>query len=202
MPSAADIVTFLDPPVPPGESPYVDGQGPSTDVRVVEPDPAWPSIAQALIDRIRAALGDRVLSLEHVGSTSVPGLAAKPVIDLDLAVADPDDEDAYVPPLVVAGFVHVVREPWWYGHRLLRGTDPAANLHVYGPDSAESVRQRLFRDWLRQHPEDRDRYALAKIEAASAARAAQEHVQQYNARKERVVRDIYARLFQAAGLRG
>ena len=98
------------------------------------------------------------------------------------------------------GFVVVVREPWWYRHRLLRGSDPDVNLHVYGPESAESARQRLFRDWLREHPEDRDRYAAAKRAASAESKAAGEHVQQYNARKEAVLRDVYRRMFAAGGL--
>jgi GrpB-like predicted nucleotidyltransferase (UPF0157 family) len=194
------LTVFLDPVVPPGASPYVPGAGPGTEIRVVEPDPTWPAQAAAVIERIRAALGPAVVGLEHVGSTSVAGLPAKPVLDLDLRVADPDAEDEWLPPLERAGFVLIVREPWWYGHRMLRGAAPAVNLHVYGPASAESARQRLFREWLRAHPEDRERYAAAKRAAAAASAAAGEHVQQYNARKQAVLRDVYARLFAEAGL--
>ena len=172
------VTEFLDPPVPDGMSPYVDGAGPGTEVRVVEPDPSWPQQAEAVMDRIRAALGPEVVGLEHVGSTSVPGLPAKPVLDLDLRVADPDDESAYVPALEGIGFRLVVREPWWYRHRLLRGRAPAVNLHVFDPDSPESARQRLFRDHLRTHPEDRERYAAAKQDAAAESVAAGVHVQQ------------------------
>jgi GrpB-like predicted nucleotidyltransferase (UPF0157 family) len=194
------LTEFLDPPVPEGRSPYVEGAGPGRDVRVVEPDPDWPRQAEAVIARIRAALGPVVVGLEHVGSTSVPGLPAKPVLDVDLRVVDPDDERAYVPLLEAAGFRLVVREPWWYRHRLLRGADPAVNLHVFGADSAESARQRLFRDWLRANPDDRDRYAAAKRAASAEAEAAGEHVQQYNARKQAVLRDVYGRIFARAGL--
>jgi GrpB-like predicted nucleotidyltransferase (UPF0157 family) len=193
------LTEFLDPPVPEGTSPYVDGAGPRLDVRLVEPDPDWPRQAGSAIARIRAALGPVVVGLEHVGSTAVPGLPAKPVLDLDLRVVDPDDEAAYLPALVAAGFELVVREPWWYRHRMLRGSGPDVNLHVYGPESAESARQRLFRDWLREHPDDRDRYAAAKRAASAESAAAGEHVQQYNARKEAVLRDVYGRLFAAAG---
>jgi GrpB-like predicted nucleotidyltransferase (UPF0157 family) len=183
------LTDFADPPVPEGVSPYVTGAGPRLDVRVVEPDPAWPT----------QALGPVVVGVEHVGSTAVPGLPAKPVLDLDLRVTDPDDEGAYLPPLEAAGFALIVREPWWYRHRMLRGSDPDVNLHVYGPESAESARQRLFRDWLREHPEDRDRYAAAKRAASAESAAEGEHVQQYNARKEAVLRGVYARIFAAAG---
>ncbi len=189
------VTEFLDPPVPEGESPYVAGAEPGRDVRIVDPDPEWPRQAEAVIERIRAALGPVVVGLEHVGSTSVPGLPAKPILDLDLRVLDPDDEGDYVPALEAIGFLLVVREPWWYRHQMLRGASPAVNLHVYGPESAESARQRLFRDWLREHPDDRDRYAAAKRQASAASAAEGEHVQQYNARKQAALREIYARLF-------
>lgn len=82
-------------------------------------------------ERIRAALGERALQIEHVGSTAVPGLAAKPIIDINLVVADTRDEDAYVPDLEAAGYVLRVREPEWFEHRMFRGGDPRVNLHVY-----------------------------------------------------------------------
>lgn len=193
-------MTFLDTPAPPGQSPFLPGVVPDVDIRIVEPDPAWPSWYDELAGRVRGALGDRVLELDHVGSTSVPGLPAKPVIDLSLTVADPDDEDSYVPPLEAAGFRLRVREPWWYRHRMLRGEDPRANLHVWGPDCPEVIRQRLFRDHLIRHEADRDLYARAKREAAEASTALGEQVQEYNARKQAVVREIYRRAFLDAGL--
>ena len=88
------------------------------------------------------ALGDRALSVRHVGSTSVPGLWAKPIIDVDLIVADSGDEAAYLPELEAAGFVLRVREPEWEEHRCLRGTDPASNLHVWSPGSEEPAAPR------------------------------------------------------------
>jgi GrpB-like predicted nucleotidyltransferase (UPF0157 family) len=200
VPTRADIVTFREPLVPPGRSPWVGGAGPETGVRIADPDASWPEWYAELATRIRAALGWRVLVLQHVGSTSVPGLVAKPIIDLDLVVADPDDESGYVPALEAAGFELRVREPWWYGHRMLRAAVPPGNLHVFGYDSPEPVRHRIFRDWLRGNPDEVERYAQAKREAARAANAAGEHVMQYNARKERVVREIYHRAFVAAGL--
>ena len=136
-----------------------------------------------------------------MGSTAVPGLAAKPVIDIDLTVADPGREQDYVPALEAIGFLLVIREPWRYGHRALQADEPRCNLHVFGFDSPEPVRHRIFRDWLRASPE-RDRYAAAKRQAASAANGAGEHVMQYNARKQQVVREIYHRAFLAGGLLG
>ena len=200
MPTREEIVTFHDPPAPEGVSPFVPGAQPQTDVHVVDPDPAWRASYDDLAARIRSAIGWRALVIEHVGSTAVPGLPAKPVIDIDLVVADPDDEAAYMPALEAAGFELRVREPWWFGHRMLRTLDPRCHLHVFGPDSPEVVKHRLFRDWLRGNPDDRDLYAATKREAAAAATAAGEDMMQYNARKERVVHEIYHRAFLAMGL--
>jgi len=178
----------------------VAGAGPRTGIEMTDPDPAWPGQYDGLAGRIREALGWRVLQLEHVGSTAVPGLAAKPIIDIDLTVADPARERDYVPALETTGFQLMIREPWWHGHRLLWTGDPPCNLHVFGFDSPELVRHRIFRDWLRGNPGERDRYAAAKHKAASEANAAGEHVMQYNTRKQQVIRDIYHRAFVAAGL--
>ena len=193
-------MSFHDSAPPPGADRWVPGAAPAVGIEVADPDPAWPQRYDDLAGRIRQALGWRVLQLEHVGSTSVPGLAAKPVIDIDLTVADPGREHDYVPALEAIGFRLVIREPWWYGHRTLRADEPPCNLHVFGFDSPELVRHRIFRDWLRGNPGERDRYAAAKRRAASEANAGGEHVMQYNARKQQVIREIYHRAFAAAGL--
>jgi GrpB-like predicted nucleotidyltransferase (UPF0157 family) len=200
MPSRAEIVSFDDPPPPAGAHAWVAGAAPATGIEVTSPDPGWPRVYDELASRIRTVLGWRALQLDHVGSTSVPGLAAKPIIDIDLTVAAPDREHDYVPALETIGFQLVIREWWWYGHRALRADEPRCNLHVFGFDSPELVRHRIFRDWLRGNPEERDRYAAAKRQAASEANAGGEHVMQYNARKEQVLREIYRRAFAAAGL--
>jgi len=200
VPSRLEIITFDDAPAPPGESPWVPGAGPAVGVEVVDPDPAWTHLYDDLAGRIRIALGWRVLNLEHIGSTAVPGLPAKPIIDIDLTVADPGDEPAYVPALEATGFELRVREPWWYGHRVLRAVEPLCHVHVFGYDSPELVRHRVFRDWLRGNAAERELYARTKREAAAEANAGGEHAMQYNARKARVVREIYRRAFVAAGL--
>jgi GrpB-like predicted nucleotidyltransferase (UPF0157 family) len=200
MPSRAEIVTFDDSPPPPGADPWVAGPPRAVGIEVADSDPQWPRQYSVLAARIREALGWRVLQLEHVGSTSVPGLAAKPVIDIDLTVADPGREQDYIPALEKIGFRLVVREPWWYGHRALRADEPRCNLHVFGFDSPELVKHRIFRDWLRGNPGERDRYVAAKREAAAEANARGEHDMQYNARKQQVIREIYHRAFVAAGL--
>jgi GrpB-like predicted nucleotidyltransferase (UPF0157 family) len=200
MPSRAEIVSFVDSAPPPGADPWVPGAAPAVGIEVTDPDPAWPRQYDHLAERIRGALGWRVLQLEHVGSTAVPGLPAKPVIDIDLTVADPGREQDYVPALEPIGFRLTIREPWRYGHRALVTDEPRCNLHDFGFDSPEPVKHRIFRDWLRGNPGERDRYAAAKRQAASEANKAGEHVMQYNARKQQVIREIYHRAFVAAGL--
>ena len=173
---------------------------PETGISLASYDDGWPGDFERVAARIRAALGWRALQVEHVGSTSVVGLPAKPIIDVDLIVADPAAEGAYLPALVGAGFVLRVREPWSWEHRMLRHEEPRCNLHVFGPAAPEPVRHRLFRDWLRGNPDDLVRYRDAKVEAAEAANAAGEHTMQYNARKQAVIREVYDRAFRAAGL--
>ena len=193
-------MSFRDSVPPPGADRWVPGAAPAVGIEVTDPNPAWPQWYDDLAGRIRAALGWRALQLEHIGSTAVPGLAAKPIIDIDLTVADPDREQDYIPALEAIGFRLEIREPWWHGHRVLRATEPHCNLHVFGFDSPELVKHRIFRDWLRGNPDERDRYAAAKREAASEANARGENVMQYNTRKQHVIREIYHRAFVAAGL--
>lgn len=202
MLSADDIVTFSDAPPPSGASPWVGSARPQADIAIAPPDPLWPEQFAALAVRIRAALGEAALSITHVGSTSVPDLPAKPIIDLDLTVADSADEYAYVPALEATGFVLRVREPWWYEHRMLGGVDPRCNLHVWSRESPEPARHLIFRDWLRAHADERALYVDAKRAAAAESNARGEHVMQYNERKQAVIREIYARAFRAAGLIG
>jgi GrpB-like predicted nucleotidyltransferase (UPF0157 family) len=136
-------------------------------IRLVPYDPDWPVLFDREAAHVRQVLGDRVLLLEHVGSTSVPGLAAKPVIDIVLAVTDSADEAAFVPDLERAGFRLVVREPDWHEHRMLNGPDTELNLHVFTFGSSEVTRMIAFRDRLRSHEEDRERYEAEKHRLAA-----------------------------------
>jgi GrpB-like predicted nucleotidyltransferase (UPF0157 family) len=140
------------------------------------------------------------ITVEHVGSTSVPGLAAKPTIDIDLTVRTPSDEAAYVPALEAVGFKLVIREPHWHEHRCLKLAEPNTNLHVFGPDCPELIRHTMFRQWLRDHPDDRDLYRHAKLTAAAETNSKRGMVTDYNRHKESVLREIYERMFQANGL--
>jgi GrpB-like predicted nucleotidyltransferase (UPF0157 family) len=135
-------------------------------IQVSPYDPGWPERYRAAEARIRAALGERALAVEHVGSTAVPGLAAKDRVDIDLIVADPAAEGDYVPALETAGFALRTREPHWYEHRCLWTANHDVSVHVFGPDCDEHLRHLIFRDWLRTHPDDRDRYAARKHRVA------------------------------------
>lgn len=159
-------------------------------VVLAEYDPAWPDLYAREATRIRDALGERVLLLEHAGSTSVPGLAAKPRIDIVLVVPNSADEAAYVPALEAAGYTLKLREPEWYEHRLLNGPDTALNLHVFSSGCPEIERMLRFRDWLRTHPDDRDLYERTKRELA---RREWKYTQHYADAKSEVVEAILAR---------
>ncbi len=160
------------------------------EIVVADYDPIWPHWFESAAFRIREALGDKVLQLDHVGSTSVRGLLAKPLIDINMAVADTTNEDAYVPPLEAIGYKLRIREPDWHEHRLLRGYDPPVNLHVYNPGCEELDRTVRLRDWLRTHEDDRDLYARTKRELAQKK---WKYVQNYADAKSEVIQDILGR---------
>jgi GrpB-like predicted nucleotidyltransferase (UPF0157 family) len=159
-------------------------------------DPAWPSLFTRLEKQIREALGDAVLLLEHVGSTAVPGLSAKPKIDVVLAVADSSDESSYVPALEEKGYTLRVREPDWHEHRLLKPPDVAANLHVFSDGCEEIDQMLLFRDWLRTHVGDRLLYEATKRELAART---WKYTQNYADAKTEVIRAILARARRGQG---
>jgi len=161
-------------------------------IQLAEYDPKWPVLYEREARRIEAALRPKMLRIEHVGSTSVPGLAAKPLIDIVLVVADTRDEDSYVPPLEEAGYVLRIREPDWFEHRLFKGPDTNVNVHTFSEGCEEVDRMVAFRDWLRTHDEDRDRYLAAKRELAQRE---WKYVQNYADAKSAVVREIMARAY-------
>jgi GrpB-like predicted nucleotidyltransferase (UPF0157 family) len=157
---------------------------------VCEYDPMWPEMFEREAERIQEVLGERVLQIEHAGSTSVPGLAAKPVIDVVLVVRDSADEGGYAPALEAAGYVVRVREPEWYEHRMFNGPDTHVNLHVFSAGCEEIKRMLLFRDWLRVNVADRELYARTK---AALALEPWRDVQDYADAKSGVIREIMER---------
>jgi GrpB-like predicted nucleotidyltransferase (UPF0157 family) len=159
-------------------------------IRFVEYDKEWPVLFEQEAQRIRAALGARVLLLEHAGSTSVPGLAAKPVIDIVLAVSDSSNEDDYVPALEPEGYELRIREPDWYEHRMLKKPAPNVQLHVFSVGCVEIDRMLAFRDHLRSNDADRELYERTKRELGAQH---WEYVQDYADAKSDVVEAIIAR---------
>ena len=159
-------------------------------VVLVDYDPAWPHIFVMESERIKSALGQNALAVEHVGSTSVPGLAAKPIIDLLLVVANSADEGSYAPALEKAGYVLGIREPEWHEHRMFKGPDTNINLHVFSQGDDEIERMLVFRDWLRESSTDRDFYLATKRELAQQS---WKYVQNYADAKSKVVESIITR---------
>lgn len=159
-------------------------------IELADYDAGWPDLFQREADRIRATLGERALQIEHVGSTSVPGLAAKPIIDILLVVADSADEQAYVAPLEAAGYVLRIREPDWHEHRVLKGPDTRVNLHVFSTGSEEIERMLAFRDRLRSNERDRQLYERSKRQLAQRE---WKFTQDYADAKSEVVEGIIAR---------
>jgi GrpB-like predicted nucleotidyltransferase (UPF0157 family) len=164
-------------------------------VVVADYDPRWPRWFEEEADKIRTALGSGAVGIEHVGSTSVPGLPAKPIIDISLVVADSSQEDAFLPALEAAGHWLRVREPEWHEHRCLysrvgKGQSRDVNLHVFTVGCAEDERCRVFRDWLRTHPDDLALYRDTKRELS---RTDWKFVQDYADAKTPVIAGIMAR---------
>jgi GrpB-like predicted nucleotidyltransferase (UPF0157 family) len=137
------------------------------DISVVEYDPTWPEKFSEQENILRLALGDTALALEHIGSTAVPGLAAKPIIDILLVVQDPSKEELYLPQLMAAGYKLRVREPEYDEHRMVRTSNKDVHIHIYPPTSSEVEKYRLVRDELRQNDELRQKYGALKQELAS-----------------------------------
>ena len=172
-----------------GEMPRLEGR-----IEVADYDPAWPTQFEHEAAIIRRVLGAQVLELEHVGSTSVHGLPAKPIVDIDLVLRDSTRESEYVPALGAAGYQLTIREPHWHEHRMLKRRDPAVHLHVWSLGSPEAARHRIFRDWLRSNEADRHLYGAHK---QTIAKQAFEYMHEYNNAKAEVIREILCRALDA-----
>jgi GrpB-like predicted nucleotidyltransferase (UPF0157 family) len=132
------------------------------DIVVVPYDASWPQRFVVERDRISAALGPSAHGIYHIGSTAVAGLAAKPIIDITMVVAEPDHEATYLPALERAGYELRVRGP---RHRMLRTPERDVHIHVWG-EPADTRRHLLFRDWLSQSAADRATYQALKLDLA------------------------------------
>ena len=165
---------------------------------VVDYDPAWPERFRREAAKIRAALGKATLAIEHIGSTSVPGLSAKPIVDILLVVEDSSNEASYVPALEGAGYVLRVRERDFHEHRMLRTAARDVHVHVFSPGSPEIDRYLLLRDHLRRDEEDRAIYARTKRDLATRDWPSMQH---YAEAKTEVIEGIIARAAAARSSR-
>ncbi len=157
------------------------------EIRLVAYDPSWPVRFEQERARIVEALGPIAQRIDHVGSTAVRGLCAKPIIDIDLSVEDPDVEAAYLPALKRAGYLLRVRSP---GHRMVRSAGLDVHVHVCGAGSPWERRHLLFRDWLRTDATDRARYGQVKQAVAEREWA---DMNEYAAAKNQVIQEITER---------
>ena len=136
-------------------------------IKILNYDPDWPKRFEQHAKRIADALGSTALRIEHIGSTSVPCLAAKPIIDILVVVKDSADERTYLSQLGAAGYVLRVREPDWNEHRMVRTTERDVHIHIYSIDCPEIQRNLTFRDRLRSNSDDRSRYERTKRELSA-----------------------------------
>ena len=162
----------------------------AADIQLHEYDAGWPERFRREAARLHQALGGRELRIEHIGSTSVPRLAAKPIVDILVVLDDPDDEASYLPALGAAGYVLRVREPEFDRYRMLRTPEKDVHVHVYPPDSAEIERYLLLRDRLRTDAADRALYEATKRRLAARDWPTMDH---YAEAKSEVVEAIIAR---------
>ena len=161
---------------------------------VVDYDPTWPERFHQEAERIWTALGETVRGIEHIGSTSVPDLAAKPIVDILLVVDNSGDETSYAPVLERVGYVLRVREKDFHEHRMFRTATKDVHVHVYSPDSPEIDRYLLLRDRLHVNKEDRELYARTKRELAERDWPSMQH---YAEAKTEIIEEILVRAAEA-----
>src|SRR5436190_7223012 len=166
------------------------------EIIVVDYDQRWPGKFQRHAQIIASALGENVLAIEHVGSTSVPELAAKPIIDMLVVVEDSGLEDSYLPALVKAGYILRVREPDWHQHRMFRTPERDVHIHVFSAGCAEIRRLIAFRDRLRSNSEDRSLYESVK---RNLAKEEWSDMNEYARAKSDVVERIIDRALREVG---
>ncbi len=192
LPDPDDVAAYDE-----SEQRRIGGPAPLTaPIELRDYDPRWPNLYDQQAARVRDALGERAVRVEHVGSTSVPGLAAKPIIDIVIEVPDSADEPAYVQDLEHAGYILRIREPDWFEHRFFRTDDGRVQLHVFSAACPETDRMVRFRDWLRANDADRALYERTKRELAARD---WKYMQQYADAKTGVVAEIMTRAL--AGIR-
>jgi GrpB-like predicted nucleotidyltransferase (UPF0157 family) len=175
------------------ETGLIGGPEPGTIV-IADYDPIWPETFRTHASAIAKALRDVARRIEHIGSTSVPGLAAKPIVDILVVVADSTDEDSYLPQMVAAGYELRVREPEFHEHRMFKTPARDVHVHFYSSESTEIERCLTFRDWLRKNSAGRQLYEETKRRLAAQS---WEDTNDYAEAKTEVVERIIAAARQA-----
>lgn len=165
----------------------IGGRKPVDRVPLVRYDPAWPERYERERRRLATVLGPVAVAIEHIGSTAVPGLIAKAIIDICVLVPDVEEELAYDAPLMAAGYALRVKEA---GHRMYRTGALDVQIHIYSFGSPEIEAYLLFRDRLRADPQDRDLYARTKEELSGRA---WDDMNYYAQAKGPVIQEILAR---------
>lgn len=158
-------------------------------ITIVDYNPDWTQQFEKHAALIKSALGSTALQIEHIGSTAVPGLAAKPIIDILVVVPNSGAEEEYLPQLEKVGYVLRVREPDFHEHRMLRTPERDVHIHVYSLGSPEIARYLIFRDELRRNPDALKRYENVKRHLASQDWT---DMNAYAEAKTKVVEDIIA----------
>jgi GrpB-like predicted nucleotidyltransferase (UPF0157 family) len=165
-------------------------------IRIVDYDSDWPRRFDLEANKIRSVLGSRAFSVEHVGSTAVPGLAAKPIIDVLHVVTNSAGESEYVQALERVGYQLHIREPGWHEHRMFKSSAMDVNLHVFSIGSTEVERMLAFRDWLRSNASDCELYARSK---RALAQRDWKYTQNYADAKTAVIKEIPSRIREPKG---
>jgi GrpB-like predicted nucleotidyltransferase (UPF0157 family) len=161
---------------------------------IADYDPRWPEQFETLRSRIAAALGDLAIAIEHIGSTAVHGLAAKPVIDIDVLMRSDADLSLVTSKLALLGYDHR-GDLGIPGREAFRAPpdDFPHHLYVCPPHSREYRRHIAFRNYLRTHPNDANAYASLK---RSLAEKFGDQREAYNQAKSQFVDDIARRALQ------
>ena len=165
------------------------------DIEIVGHNPIWQKTFLEHANNLAGVLGDAALLIEHIGSTSVPGLAAKPIIDILLVVEDSGDEASYLSEMEAGGYGLRVREPDFHEHRMFRTPERDVHIHVFSHGASEIERVLTFRDRLRRNSDERRRYENTKRKLAAQSWP---NMNVYAEAKTEVIEDIIA-VARAAG---
>lgn len=163
-------------------------------IKIVDHDPRWAQKFREHEETIRRTVGKGALRIEHIGSTSVPGLGAKPIVDILLVVNNSTEEASYLPALEAAGYALRVREPEFQEHRMFRTPERDVHIHVFSEGAKEIARYLDFREHLRRDEVDRQRYQELKRELAKLD---WESVAAYAAAKGGLIEELIAKARRA-----